>query len=33
MWYSVISFSNVSFSGSITLVGEERDDFSAIHYS
>ena len=23
MWYSVISFSNVSFSGSITLVGEE----------
>ena len=30
--YSVVSYLDVSFSGLITSVGEERADFSAIVY-
>ena len=32
-WYSVVFYSNVSFSGLIISVGEERAGFSAIEYS
>ena len=33
IWYSDVSYLYVSFSGLITLVGEERANFSAIDYS